>query len=153
MKEFIVLTVIISVASAVFSLLLPKSEVKKSFNVLLGSVMIFVMIQPAGNFYSDISDIDFDMMETDYSLSLSEKSEDVILAAVKEGYENLLKEHLMKSFHNIADVEAFIEKEGEYFKTYKIIITLKSSDISRKEVEEMVYSIIEDECEVVYINE
>lgn len=153
MNQFIVLTVVISVASAAFSLLLPKSETKKAFNVLLGAVTVFVIILPFKSLYSDISDLELDLSEFDYSISLSEESEEFVIATVEEGYEKLLHDSLKEIFDNVSNIDAFVKTENGKYAVYKIALTFRGEIYDKQKAIEEVYKITDEKCEVVFINE
>ena len=78
MKDWVILTVAISVLSSVFSLLLTESETKKAFSVLCGAVTVIVLIHPFVDFSEKLSDIDFENFDISFSDSFNEKNNEVI---------------------------------------------------------------------------
>ena len=113
MKDWIILTIAVSVLSSVFSFLLSEGEMKKAFRVLSGAVIAFVMLFPLMDLNEVLTSFDTESLKESFSSSFNDENDEVLYAAVKTGYENLLIEHIAEEFLCVKDINVYISSEND----------------------------------------
>lgn len=152
MKDWIILTISVSVLSSVFSFLLSEGEMKKAFRVLSGAVIAFVMLFPLMDLNEVLTPFDTESLKENFSSSFNDESDEVLYAAVKTGYENLLIEHIAEEFLCVKDINVYISSENDGYCLDSVEIVLCEKTDSYRQIEDKIYKITGSDCEVFFIN-
>lgn len=152
MKDWIILTIAVSVLSSVFSFLLSEGEMKKAFRVLSGAVIAFVMLFPLMDLNEVLTSFDTESLKESFSSSFNDENDEVLYAAVKTGYENLLIEHIAEEFLCVKDINVYISSENDGYCLDSVEIVLCEKTDSYRQIEDKIYKITGSDCEVFFIN-
>ena len=152
MKDWIILTIAVSVLSSVFSFLLSEGEMKKAFRVLSGAVIAFVMLFPLMDLNEVLTSFDTESLKENFSSSFNDENDEVLYAAVKTGYENLLIEHIAEEFLCVKDINVYISSENDGYCLDSVEIVLCEKTDSYRQIEDKIYEITGSDCEVLFIN-
>ena len=152
MKDWIILTIAVSVLSSVFSFLLSEGEMKRAFRVLSGAVIAFVMLFPLMDLNEVLTSFDTESLKENFSSSFNDENDEVLYAAVKTGYENLLIEHIAEEFLCVKDINVYISSENDGYCLDSVEIVLCEKTDSYRQIEDKIYKITGSDCEVIFIN-
>lgn len=153
MNDFLILIIVVSLISCMLSLLLPESEMKKSFMFLAGAVVVFSVFLPLCELFDDIDSIDISFSENSYSGVFSEENEEIIYSSVKSGFENLLNENIIKAYKEIKEIKVELITENGQYKPGKIIVVLNKSTEIKDFIKNDILALTDVMCEVAFIED
>lgn len=150
MKEWIVLTVVVSLASSILTLVLPENSGKKSFSVLCAVITVYVFFLPFAKGEFKLSDFEFEK-SFDYSREFSEKSADAVELALKEGFEKSICEKLGEIEERVMAVSVYVISDDESYKVKRVDIYLSEKSEKEEIMKKEIYEIILTESEINFI--
>ena len=150
MKDWVLLTVAVSVFSSVFSLLLSEKEMKNTFRFLSGAVLVAVLLSPLINAADLTSDFDFNNIDYEYSEDFIKNDSDIVLSAVTQGYEKILNDQLRADFPDVICVSVNMVSKDDEFILEEVEVRTNSDYCDYESIRNKVYEITETECEVVF---